>query len=159
MNQFRLSKHPSSYYRALFEQGIVEVRPALAAGYYQFGNGTMVKVQDRSPNSMHLSAKPEQGFVKIDADDLEFEIYLEAANSAVFPEVLQLAKDVLLQIVEMDEIARSRPMDFDYEEHLAYVNITRSEIELHYFASTVNTEWGAYFVRDANGTFQFDCLG
>lgn len=159
MNKYRLSKHPSSYYCALFFEEAIVVHSYREGGYYLIENGKLLKVNEGFPGSIRLSVEPEHGFFSIKAGELEFDIYLESSDLSIPPEVIELTRDVLSHIVEMDTAARSRPDQIDYEEQLAYVNISRSEIELHYYSTTVNTEWGAYFKRDANGTFQFDTLG
>lgn len=101
----------------------------------------------------------QRAYASINTEDVEFDVYLDASGGALEPELLNLAEEVLSRIVELDAAARAVQTDPSYEESLAYVDITREEIELHYDATTVNTEWGAYFVRDQGGDFLFDTLG
>ena len=101
----------------------------------------------------------QRAFVSINTEDVEIDVYLDASGGAVEPELLRTAEEVLSRIVELDAAARAVQTDPIFEESLAYVDIMREEIELHYYATTVNTEWGAYFVRDEQGEFTFDTLG
>lgn len=156
MNKYSLSRYPAAYYRALFDQAPVVMRPAVIEGHYEHRDGAYVGVPDRSPTSRYFEAIDEQGRVAIKAEDLEFDIYLEACNAAVLPDVLQSAKDVMMQIVDMDAAARVLMPQTEYEEELVYVDITRSEIELHYCLTTVNAEWGMIFVRKSDGMFAFE---
>lgn len=161
MNTFRLSNYPytSSDYRAMFKEEEIAILPYRKGGSYRLENGAFVAAPEAGRGTMHLPTQEEHGIYKIRAGDLDFDIELESSMGGVYPELVGLAKDVLSQIVEMDSVARSFSMNFNYDEHLAYIRISRSEVELHYFATTVNTEWGAYFVRDAHGKFQFELLG
>ena len=130
-NTFRLGVHPSSHYASLFDRAEISIRPA-AGG--------------RRPS-------PELAVATIGEGDLEFEIFMLTEQGRVLPAHVSTARSVLSQIVEMDDAARAVPdlTDDDYDETLAYVVISDAYVELHYFASTVNTEWGIYFTPSGQG--------
>ncbi|WP_211443994.1 hypothetical protein [Collimonas humicola] len=143
----------------MFKEEEIEILPYRKGGSYRLENGVFVAAPEAGNGTIHLPTQEEHGIYKIRAGDVDFDIELESSKGSVYPELVEVAKDVLYQIVEMDSAARSVPTNFDYDEHLAYIRISRSEVELHYFATIANTEWGAYFVRDAHGKFQFELLG
>ncbi|UQN08417.1 hypothetical protein [Deinococcus sp. QL22] len=113
----------------------------------------------RSAQAHPSSVAYQEALASIKTEHVDFDIYLDAPGGAVAPDILQTAEDVLSRIVELDAAARAMLTGPSYEEFLAFVDITREEIELHYYADTVNTEWGAFFVRDEHGEFKFDTLG
>lgn len=90
---------------------------------------------------------------------MEFDIYFPLEDGNLSSTSIQLAKEILSLLPLLDGKARRLESSFDYEEHLAYVIIQPSEIRLHYFASTVNTEWSAYFKKAEDGSWQFTGLG
>lgn len=156
MNKYSLDTRPSSYYLEQFREERIEILPYLAAGMYKAINGKLVRVEREG---MHFSERQEQGIHKIQADFFEFDIYFPSRNSKIDSKFIAAARTVLSCVVELDQKARSVPSSDEYEEHLAYIDISEEEIELHYFASTVNTEWGAYFTFKEDGTWEFQGLG
>jgi len=145
---YKLSVHPSSYYLELFKAKPVEMVPSQSA--FEMANGL-------SPR-----AEAGQGVVKVDAGELEFEVYFETVDSQVSHLDMQLAEEVLAHIVEIDRTARNITIpgdDFDHDESLAYIDIRRSEAVLHYHAHTVNTEWDTHFEWDAKGKFRCTRVG
>lgn len=140
MNKYRLDIKPSSYYSGLFREDEIEIVPSY----------------DRS--GIILREYQEQGMCEIGE---EFGIYFPSENNKVDREYIEIAKNVLSQIAELDAEARSitGKDNFDHEEYLAYIEIGKDEIELNYFASTVNTEWGAYFKRQSDGNWRLEKVG
>lgn len=94
---------------------------------------------EHSEQNDRSSRAYQRAYAVINTEDVEFDVYLDASGGALEPELLNLAEAVLSRIVELDAAARAVQTDPRYEESLAYVDIT------------VNTEWGAYFVRDEQG--------
>lgn len=140
MNEFSLDKHTSSYYLNLFREEDIRIYP----------NGTG-------------RFRKEHGWCWIgeEEDDLSFGVYFKLIDSRVDDSSIRLAQEILSQIVELDKEARSKtgPDDFDHEEYLMYIEIADEEIVLNYAASTVNTEWGAYFARDEDGSWKYKGMG
>ena len=122
--------------------------------YREAGLG-MERGEQAQPNSVAY----QKALASIKTEYTDFDVYLAATDGVVAPEILQTAEDVMARIVELDAVATAQVTGECYEEYLAYVDITPEEIELHYFAGSVNTEWGAYFVRDEHGEFTLDTLG
>ncbi|HEX8902166.1 hypothetical protein [Vitreimonas sp.] len=90
--------------------------------------------------------------------DLEFDIYMNAANGVVAPDQLDAARSVLSQIVEIDDAARAIPTDLDHDEVLARIKlIDANKVRFRYFATAVNTEWDVDFTLNANGAWE--CAG
>ncbi|UBV45108.1 hypothetical protein LAJ19_18495 (plasmid) [Deinococcus taeanensis] len=107
----------------------------------------------------HGSRASQKALASIKTEHVDFDVYLNATGGAVAPDIVQTAEAVLSRIVELDAAARAVQTDPSYEDFLASVDVTREEIELRYYAGTVNTEWGAFFVRGKHGEFIFDTLG
>jgi hypothetical protein len=72
---------------------------------------------------------------------------------------VSLCKEILAVLPSLDAIARQVPSQIYHEEYFAYIYLDDTEIELHYFASTVNTEWSAYFKKRQDGSSHFEGLG
>ncbi|WP_119672176.1 hypothetical protein [Deinococcus sp. RM] len=132
--------------------------PQTSADYLRLYREAGLTVQ-HSAHDDRSSQAYGRAYASIKTAHAEFDVYLEAPGGTVAPELLHTAEAVLSRIVELDAAARAVQPDPSYEEELAYIDITQDDIELHYYAGTVNTEWGAYFVRDAHGKFTFDTLG
>jgi len=159
MHLYRLSQYPQSAYDAAFAQANLEIQPAIESGYYEAHDKQLVMVAEKTENSWFYMEQPETANLVIEVEDLEFSLEVESVDGVVPADIWKLTQEVMAQIVELDNFARSIPSDYDYEEHLAYVVISHKEIQLHYFASTVNTEWGVYFTRDELGKFHFKTMG
>lgn len=136
-NSFRLSVHPSSHYLSLFDAAEISISP---------------------PSAAAGRAWPELGLATIGEGDLEFEILMPTEHGRIPERHVLRARSALSQIVEMDNAARALPdvADDDYDEALAYMVISDAYVELHYFATTVNTEWSVYFTPSEG---QWDCRG
>jgi hypothetical protein len=135
MNEYSLSTYPypSSHYLKLFQDREIECFP----------NQESVEIQIRS-------------------GDLEFEVYLEVVDSIVSPHVLEIAKEVISQVVEMDTQARliSHSSGLSEEEILAYINIPEQrEVAFHYYSTVCNTEWATLFTRNVDGTYRVTQMG
>jgi hypothetical protein len=155
----RLSEHPSAYYLALFQEAAIVVTPGREAGYFDQSGSELVPVPEGTQDAVFLPKQHLEAWCEVGADDLSFAIQFEVVDSKVYPTLIQKAKDVLGQVVEMDEDARAHLTVHDYDESLNYVRLTESEVEFRYVASTCNAEWGAYFAREADGTFRLESLG
>ena len=105
------------------------------------------------------SVAHQKAYANIQTEHVNFNVFLQATDGVVAPEILQTAEDVLSRIVELDAAMTSRMTGDSYEEYLAFIDILHDEIELHYYANAVNTEWGAFFVRDEHGDITFDTFG
>ena len=136
-NSFRLGVYPSSHYASLFDAAEIVIQPACGG-----------------PRPW-----PELSIATIGEGDLEFEILMPTEEGRTPPRHAATARSVLSQIVEMDDAARAVPdaTDFDLDEALAYVVISDAYVEFHYFATTVNTEWGIYFTPNGQGVW--NCRG
>lgn len=137
---------------------LLSTYPQTSADYLRLYREAGLTIEHSEQNDRSSRAY-QRAYAVINTEDVEFDVYLDASSGVVEPELLNLAVAVLSRIVELDAAARAVQTDPRYEESLAYVDITREEIELHYDATTVNTEWGAYFVQDQGGDFIFDTLG
>jgi hypothetical protein len=162
MNKYRIDNKPAEYYLDQFKPENIEVLPYREAGFYLLKKGKLEQADDsRKGRAYHFSEQLPQGVATIlyGFDDLDFDINFPVKDGKVDTLFINLAKEILAQLPALDSRAREVPTDFDHEEHLAYIDVSESEIELHYFASTVNTEWGAYFKRMTDGSWNFEGLG
>jgi len=176
MNEYSLKKYESSLYLNNFNEKEIKIIPYQEAGFFRFHKGKKEKIPNRTRGytmaeleqmnrrgivEIHLQEDVEHGFCEIGPEDRSFEVRLESRNGIIPDEVMESARSILANIVEMDSSARevSSSSDEDYKEELAYIDIKVNDVELHYFANTVNTEWGAFFKRRNSGDWIYDGLG
>lgn len=138
LNTFRLGALPSSHYLSLFDENAIKLKNT---GYPERTSGF----------------RPAVATIGKDGDERQFDIVLAATDGMVEQTSIATAKDVLAQIVEMDDAARAldpyiqdgEPLDHD--EVLARVVIQGDDVRFRYFATTVNTEWDVVFERTPSG--------
>jgi hypothetical protein len=92
-----------------------------------------------------------------EATDLDVELYFPAPGGIVRNDWLELARDVLSHLAEMDnevqrvsaeQCARSGLHSRNYEGFLSHITLAGpEEVVLRYFGTGVNTEWDERFVR------------
>ena len=101
----------------------------------------------------------DQAIVAFDLDEQEFEIYMPLVSNEVDPQALELAKDLMCNISEMDNLVQdSNAKECDrtgldpanYDLYLAYITINGSQANFTYYGERVNTEWDAIFQKDTN---------
>ncbi|MFC3150028.1 hypothetical protein ACFOEK_03225 [Litoribrevibacter euphylliae] len=176
MNKYSLDKYPSSLYLEAFNSSEVKIIPYQEEGLYRIHKGKKTKIakenrgytmtqleqmRQRGIVEIYLSEHAEHGFCEIGPEDRSFEVILEAHNGSVEKQIIENAKAIISRIAEMDTEARDRtynPQD-NYEEELAYIVIKLDKVELHYFATTVNTEWGVYFKKKEDNHWHYEGLG
>ena len=181
MNKYSLSKYKSSVYLDDFNTKKIEIIPSQEPGLYYFTNGEKIKITEKEQKSRgicthqlhHLYDDVEHGYCEIGPKDRRFGVRLETENGEIKDGVLDLAKKIISQIVEMDAEVRAKQeeveanlikakLDYlneDFEEALAYIDIQLDDVELHYVATTCNTEWGVSFYKDANEQWCYGDLG
>jgi hypothetical protein len=134
-NSFRLGVNASSAYLAAFDAADIAVSPPSTGPRGDF---------DRTASGALACA------------GLTFEIYLPVKDGVASPEGLELAREILARIVELDDIARTIEDVIDSDEELAYVTVGDGEVALHYYATTVNSEWDVVFRLDDSGRWICD---
>ncbi|MEJ2610968.1 MAG: hypothetical protein P8179_13005 [Candidatus Thiodiazotropha sp.] len=176
MNEYSLNKYKSSEFLDDFKSKNIEIIPYQEAGLYRFQNGKKTKIENRNSSftmaqleqlhhrgivEIKLHEEVEHGYCEVGFEDRNFGVRLETKDGQLIDGIMEIAIDVISKIVEMDSEVREKTKDSNenYEEAIAYIDISLREVELHYYANTVNTEWGAYFVRQENGTWFFEGLG
>ncbi len=160
MHKSHLALHPSSYYFEQFKEDLIEILPSQEGGPHTLINGEFVKTATHGSNSIWLSERPEQGYIKIKAGEYDFDLFfMDLIDFQVTSVSIEIARSILHSIVEMDALARSFSVDENYEEDLTYINISKDVVEFHYVAGYVNTSWGVYFARDELGTWTIKELG
>ena len=176
MHKYSLSKYPSSLYLNDFNSKELIIVPYQEAGLYRIHKGEKTKIAERNRGytmvqleqmrqkgivEIYLSEHAEHGFCEIGPEDRSFEVILEAEDGCIEGQIIKNAKSIISHIAEMDAEARDRSYkpEENYEEELAYIDVKLDEVELHYFATTVNTEWGAYFKKKEDGSWHYEGLG
>lgn len=132
-NTYRLGVNSTDYYVGLFDAEALKIEPA---------------IRGQRP---HV----ERGAILVPAGELEFQVYLPATNGAVEPRILELARSVLSQIVDMDNQAREFEDVIDSDEILAWIEVRDDVVDLHYYATTVNSEWDARFRQGEGGRWVY----
>jgi hypothetical protein len=176
MYKYSLEKYSSSLFLDDFNSKEPKIIPHQEAGLYRIHNGKKTKITEKSRGytmvqleqmrhrgivEIYLQEHEEHAFCEIGPDDRSFEVILETQSGIIDEQIIDNAKMIISQIVEMDKETRDRSFDpkNDLEEELAYIDIKLDEVELHYFATTVNTEWGAYFKKKQDGKWHYEGLG
>jgi len=154
MSRYALSKHSSSYYLKQFREDRIEIQPARDAGLYAIVGGELVRAASGTSAGLHLEASPGTGILTIETDRSSFDLCFPCEGRRVEARFIQVGREVLGQIVEMDDAARALSQQKNYREELAYVDLAVETVELHYFANTVNAEWSVFFRRSGEGRWQ-----
>ena len=135
-NTFRLGVKQSSDYLELFRIAPIVIHPATGG--------------QRRTRPLAVA--------ELGDGDLAFEVFMPAEGDEVPQKFIHIAESVLSKIVEMDDAARAIPSDYDDDECLAYMKIDElGNVDLHYFSSTVNSEWSVRFTPGEDG--QWMCRG
>ena len=143
MNRYRLNARPSTYYSEQFCARNIKIVPALEAGRYQLVDGGWKPLDSsRDAPAYNLPDVAEHGEVTIHGP-VDFDVCLPAKDGVIDAELIELARIVLANIVEMDDAARLRTSadTTGYEEYLLSVEIGDRDVSLHYASAIMNTDW------------------
>ena len=93
----------------------------------------------------------------------EFDVRLTLNEGEPTSDLLQRAREVMSQIVEMDLEANENQQN-TIEKYQPYIyeveiNLQDDEVNLEYVSSIVNTAWGMFFRRTKEGKWLFDNIG
>ena len=93
----------------------------------------------------------------------EFDVRLTLNEGEPTSDLLQRAREVMSQIVEMDLEANENQQN-TIEKYQPYIyeveiNLQDDEVNLEYVSSVVNTAWGMFFRRTKEGKWLFDNIG
>ena len=93
----------------------------------------------------------------------EFDVRLTLNEGEPTSDLLQRAREVMSQIVEMDLEANKNQQN-TIEKYQPYIyeveiNLQDDEVNLEYVSSIVNTAWGMFFRRTKEGKWLFDNIG
>ena len=93
----------------------------------------------------------------------EFDVRLTLNEGESTSDLLQRAREVMSQIVEMDLEANENQQN-TIEKYQPYIyeveiNLQDDEVNLEYVSSIVNTAWGMFFRRTKEGKWLFDNIG
>jgi len=93
----------------------------------------------------------------------EFDVRLTLNEGEPTSDLLQRAREVMSQIVEMDLEANKNQQN-TIEKYQPYIyeveiNLQDDEVNLEYVSSVVNTAWGMFFRRTKEGKWLFDNIG
>lgn len=161
MNKYKL-KGAGRYYLDMFDEKDITISEYLPAGYYKIVDGQYIETDKKDTEGKYYEAEQlAEAAFNINEEDYDFEIYFPVENGKIEQEYLGLIKNVLANLPELDSYARSLSSKVDYEENLAYINLSKGgqNVHLHYFATTINTEWGVYFTFKKDGTWRYETLG
>ena len=93
----------------------------------------------------------------------EFDVRLTLNEGESTSDLLQRAREVISQTVEMDLEANENQQN-TIEKYQPYIyeveiNLQDDEVNLEYVSSVVNTAWGMFFRRTEEGKWLFDNIG
>lgn len=157
---YRLDSNPQEFYSSQFDKDKIYFEPFRAPGNYQRSGNDWIPASDGIDLPVfNLSEQQARVGIEINGP-VEFNISLPCRTDYVTPKQVSSLKLVLDSIVAMDsESRRHSDPKARYDEFLGFVEIENDRVHLHYFANTMNTEWGTYFTIQPNGVFQFDSIG
>lgn len=176
MYKYSLDKYPSSLYLDEFNSKELEIIPYQEAGLYRISKGVRTRIGDKPRGhtsvqleqmrhkgimEIYLSGHEEFASCEIGPEDRSFEVCLKTQNGTIPSQILENAKYIISNIVEMDLEARNKSFDpnSDYEEELAFIDVKLDEVEFRYYATVVATEWGAYFRLNEDGSWCYKGIG
>lgn len=140
LNTFRLGVQPSAYYLGLFDEHAI-------------------KLTDTGYPDRFFEFPFAVATIGVDENDPQFDIIFIVKDGLVPAASIATAKEILAQIVEMDDAARSLEpyvqggKAIDHDEVLARVVVLGDEVRFRYFATTVNTEWDVLSERQPSGNW------
>lgn len=154
MRKYSLSRHPAEHYPKYFRPDALVFVPYRAAGWYDLVEFKPVDDRRRT-DIVCLNEQPERYKCRVGEDELAFHVYIESHEGAVVPDLVEVSREVLAHIVELDLIGSEIDPRDESQAKLAYVEITREMIHLRYYATTFNSEWGTAFKRVGPGEFEY----
>jgi hypothetical protein len=155
MRKYSLSRHPAEYYTKYFRPDALVFVPYHAAGWYDREFKRVDDPHSRRTDMILLPEQPERYKCRVGEDELAFNLYIESHEGAVVPDLVEVAGEALAHIIELDLFASEIDPGDKCQANLVYVNITREVVNLHYGATTFNTEWGTAFKRVGPGEFEY----
>ena len=143
LNEFQLSAHKPSFYLDLFDKAKFQIKENL-------DQNSNAQRRQTSKFQAELTVGPENS-------DFSFDVCIDLQDASIPPEMLQRARFVVSNIVDMDKTSRMIGGGHDENERLAIVLLTDDEIRLQYWATAFNTEWDVVFKVDKHDDWR--CLG
>ncbi|MEP2300191.1 MAG: hypothetical protein ABJJ39_08225 [Kangiellaceae bacterium] len=99
-------------------------------------------------------ASYDHGYIELE----EFGIYMIADNGRISEKIIRQTKDILSQVVELDDYVRSRPSDEEHSYDLINIEIRENIADFKYCSNECNATWYALFEKK-KGTWKFEGLG
>ena len=128
--------------------------PYRAAGRYDLAEFKPVDDRRRT-HIFNLDERPERYKCRVGEDELAFSLYIESQDGAVVPDLVEVAREVLAHIIELDLFANEIDPNDESQSSLMSVDITREMIHLRYVPTLFNSEWGTAFKRVGPGEFEY----
>lgn len=130
----------------------------ISVQHFQLIDVTDFKIQEkteRSNGSDWIGTGEYEAFLNIDTSNEEnsfelfidnnLELYIDIEEEFISSKLVDFAKNVISNVVEMDVAARSIDLGHDWEEKLVGVSICQSRVSFSYWAEHVNTDWNVIF--------------
>jgi len=149
MRKYSLSRHPAEHYPKYLRHDALVFVPYRAAGRYDLSKDR------RRPHIFNLDERPERYKCRVGEDELAFGLYIESQDGAVVPDLVEVAREVLAHIIELDLFANEIDPNDESQSSLMSVDITREMIHLRYVPTLFNSEWGTAFKRVGPGEFEY----
>ncbi len=86
-------------------------------------------------------------------------IYFPEQEIPPHEKLLDEAIHVIKILPELDKRANQSEESENYKPYLMNIYLTTEELELRYCSEIVNTEWGAYFIKNQANDWEFEELG
>jgi hypothetical protein len=91
------------------------------------------------------------GYLEIKNDSVIIPIYVGVSDGHVENTTRSLVREVVLNLIELDALARSRSGTEEYDPVLFCVQIRGAEVELSYVSNFVNASWECSAAKTEDG--------
>jgi len=179
MNKYILSQYPSTIYVEDFDRQDWEYYPAMKSGTQRYDRATGkhlgTEERDYKPSKEELaqlqptiarivrSGYDAHWVCTVGPEICKFKVQLFTEKTVTEYEFLNVVRDAISNIVELDNIARARTLktEKNYEEQLnkVYFDADTQEICLEYWSTAVNTSWVMAFKKNEQGEWEFSQWG
>mgnify|MGYP001461616233 CR=1 FL=1 len=152
----------NNQYIAQFEKAKIKTVRFREEGFYDYGvSGIPVKVESRESGKCVLFEleRPEQGVFEFDYNGYKVDLYMPSDNGIVEDVYIKDAKYVLAMLDDWLAILVAKDLLDLSQDDLAWINVSDTDIELHFVGINVNSEYSAYFERDKDGVWFVEGLG
>lgn len=147
-------------YLEQFQEEKIEVIPFREEGFYEYGKGDVIKVESRDDGELVLfqQEEPEHGCIMINYEGYEISLSMPSFDGVIPKTFIEDSKTALARLPEWLQLLEAKDCLDRKEADLAWIEVSKEGIELHFVGIKVNAEYGAFFEKDDAGVWVFEGL-